>query len=262
MKRLVLLAVIGIVASGTSACRSSQVRVQPEATQYAARSNLIPTFTPLPPSTSTLTPIPSATPRQAYVTPTPDQFEAAGLPVRLEVPAIGVDALVEHVGRLPEGKVDVPRVPADVAWFNESALPGQQSEKTSIISGHLDSPAGAAVFYQLRMLVPGDEMVVTYTNGDRYVFVVDEKERYYFDQPPYQKLYGDGESVGRRLNLITCDGAWDRGSANYQQRLVVYTTLKGEGERLAATGDDTSSVSPEDGSATDTAEEGDTADDA
>ena len=28
------------------------------------------------------------------------------------------------------------------------------------------------------------------------------------------------------LNLITCDGAWDTGAANYEQRLVVYARLK------------------------------------
>lgn len=227
MLQMAALAFIAVAA--LSGCRPGTMRLAPEPNQIAVRPYLIPTFTPLPPATATLTPFPSATPYMPYATPTPDRFERAGLPVRLEIPAIGVSALVEHVGRLPNGHMDVPRVPEDVAWFDESALPGQHTTSTSIISGHLDSPAGPAVFYRLRMLVPGDEMVVTYASGDSYVFVVEEKERYYHDQPPYQKLYGDGETVGRRLNLITCDGAWDRGSANYQQRLVVYTHMREDG---------------------------------
>ncbi len=185
-----------------------------------------PTFTPLPPATATLTPLPTAVATELAPSPTPDQFEAAGLPVRLEIPAIGVDAVVEHVGRQPAGEMDVPHVPSHVAWFNESALPGQYSHKTAIITGHLDSPAGPAVFFSLRKLVIGDELVVTYANGDRYTFVVIEKERYQHDQLPSQKLFGDGETRGRRLNLVTCDGAWDRGQANYSQRLVVYTRLR------------------------------------
>jgi sortase (surface protein transpeptidase) len=220
-------------ALAISACQSDRVAVSREPDGPPARSQLVPTFTPLPPATATITPLPTAAPTESYITPTPDQFQAAGLPVRIEIPAIKVDAVVEHVGRLPSGQMDVPHVPADVAWFNESALPGQDLTKTSVINGHLDSPYGPAVFFALRKLVAGDELVVTYSNGDRYVFVVTEKERYPYDQAPLQKLYGDGETTGRRLNLITCDGAWDRGQANYQQRLVVYTRLVGEGRAPA-----------------------------
>jgi sortase (surface protein transpeptidase) len=159
-----------------------------------------------------------------YATPTPDEFEAAGLPVRLEIPAIGVDAAVEHRGRSPDGKMDDPELPADVAWFNESARPGQPG-KPAVISGHLDSRSGPAVFWDLRKLVPGDELTVTYANGARYLFVVEDKERYLTDHVPAQKLMG--RNPRRMLNLITCDGAWNRGAASYDQRLAVYTAYRG-----------------------------------
>jgi LPXTG-site transpeptidase (sortase) family protein len=120
--------------------------------------------------------------------------------------------------------MDVPKVPANVAWFNESALPGQDAGRAAVIAGHLDSPAGRAVFFDLRKLVLGDELAVTYANGDRYVFRVTKKERYVFDQMPLDKIFGSNpEPV---LNLITCDGAWDRGRANYQQRLVIYSRFR------------------------------------
>jgi len=223
MKALALLTLVCALAS-TTACQTG-IDVEPESSDVPARLALIPTFTPLPPATATITPLPSATATEPYMTPTPDPFEAAGPPVRLEIPAIGVDAPMEHVGRLPKGEMDVPQIPGDVAWFNESALPGQAG-KPAVIAGHLDSPAGPAVFYELRLLVPGDEMAVTYANGDRHVFVVEDKERYAFEAAPLQKIYG--QNPGRMMNLITCDGAWDGGSANYQQRLVVYTRYKGQ----------------------------------
>jgi sortase (surface protein transpeptidase) len=221
--RLALPAALAL-AGLASACLD---RPAPEP-EGMARLALVPTYTALAPATATLTPVPSGTPTAPYATPTPDEFEAAGLPVRLEIPAIGVDAPVEHVGRMPNNQIDVPKLPADVAWFDESALPGQ-SGKTSIIVGHLDSPAGPAVFWDLRRLVPGDELTVTYANGARYVFTVEDKERYYSEQLPRDKLLG--RSARRVLNLITCDGAWDRGVASYSQRLAVYTAYKG---RLAA----------------------------
>lgn len=190
-----------------------------------ARAELVPTYTALPAATSTLTPFPSSTPTAPYRTPTPDAYEAAGLPVRLEIPAIGVDAVIEKVGRDAQGAVDVPKIAANVAWFTESALPGQAG-RASIVVGHLDDPYGPAVFYDLRRLLPGDELAVTYENGDRVVFVVESKERYQHDVVPTQRLYG--ATANARLNLVTCDGAWDAGQANYQQRLVVYTHRKSD----------------------------------
>lgn len=206
-----------------AACDTAGADVLPETTTKWARAELEPTYTPLPESTATLTPPPTPTPDAPYQTPTPDQFQAAGLPVRLRIPAVGIDAVIERVGRDPEGKVDVPKISRNVAWFTESALPGQAG-KTSVVSGHLDDPYGPAVFYKLRMLVPGDEVEVTYDNGTRFVFVVEAKERYAFDRAPVQKVFG--QTSRRMLNLITCDGAWNSGQANYNQRLVVYSRLK------------------------------------
>jgi hypothetical protein len=37
-----------------------------------------------------------------------------------------------------------------------------------------------------------------------------------------------GSSLTPDLNLITCDGAWNRGQATYSDRLVVFTTLMPE----------------------------------
>ena len=206
---------------GAAGCARTAVGDEPD---LVARAVLVPTFTALPPATDTPSPMPSATPTVPYMTPTPDQFERAGLPVRMEIPAIGVDAAMEHVGLTSEGYMDVPKIPADVAWYDRGPLPGQVGN--SVVNGHLDSATAPAVFYELRMLIPGDEIVVTYESGERYVFVVEDKERYYFDSAPMEQIAG--RTTGRHLNLITCDGAWDKGSANYQQRLVVYTRLVNE----------------------------------
>lgn len=220
-RRLGAAALLLLTGAGLSACGRSGLVAEP--VYPGIEAQLVPTFTALPAPSATITPLPSATPTEAYRTPTPDLFQAAGRPVLLEIPAIDVRATIEEVGLLPNGEVDVPRVAMNVAWFRDSALPGQKG-KPSVIDGHLDSPTGPAVFYKLRFLIPGDEMVVTYENGDRYVFVVEDKERYRHLQAPLAKIFG--RNPGRMLNLITCDGAWDTGAANYEQRLVVYSRLK------------------------------------
>ncbi len=200
-------------------CGGVSIEDEPD---IVARAGTVPTFTPLPPAGPTRTPIPRPSATVPYATATPDQYEAAGLPMRLEIPAIGVDAAIEHVGVNSLNQMDVPKIPANVAWYDRGPLPGQRG--SAVINGHLDTATSPAVFFELRNLIAGDEMVITYANNDRYVFVVTAKHRYYFDEAPMDQILS--ASAGRSLNLITCDGAWDGGSANYQQRLVVYSRLK------------------------------------
>src|SRR5690348_15382799 len=41
----------------------------------------------------------------------------AGLPVRIKIPAIGVDAAIEYVGLTPDGLMDVPKKWENTAWY-------------------------------------------------------------------------------------------------------------------------------------------------
>ncbi len=181
-----------------------------------------PTATPEPPTatptaTRTLTPtftvttVPSLTP-----TPTP----TPGLPVRLRIPAIGVDAFVEPVGLTEDQAMDVPSRWEDVAWFKLGYRPGMTGN--AVIAGHLDTNTGApAVFWDLNKLQPGDEVIVVGDDGVERVFVVEGAEVYPYDQAPVQRIFGPADRP--QLNLITCNGAWDREVRNYSHRLVVYT---------------------------------------
>jgi sortase (surface protein transpeptidase) len=218
-RTIALLLVLAAAPAALNSCTG--VRVEDES-DVVVRAELQPTFTPLPPPLPTRTSLPPAEATVPYDIPTPDQFQSAGLPVRLQIPAIGVDAAIEHVGLNESSQIDTPNISANVAWYEGSALPGQRGN--SVFSGHLDTAASPAVFYELRKLIEGDEMVVTYSNNDRYVFVVEDKERYFFDQAPMDKILW--RTAGRKLNLYTCDGAWDGANANYEQRLVVYTRLR------------------------------------
>jgi hypothetical protein len=98
-----------------------------------------------------------------------------------------------------------------------------------VIAGHLDSNTGGpAVFWDLDKLLPGDEVSVTYENGDRYTFAVQGSSTYPYDAdgPLVAAIFGT--SLTPDLNLITCDGAWQHGQATYSHRLVVFTTLQPE----------------------------------
>ena len=144
----------------------------------------------------------------------------SGLPVRLKIPSINVDAPVEYVGLAPNGAMDVPKERANVAWFNLGQRPGENG--SAVIAGHYGWKNGkASVFDNLYKLRKGDKL---YIEDDKRVivsFVVRETRRY-DPNADASDVFGsnDGKS---HLNLITCEGVWDRVSKTYSKRLVIFT---------------------------------------
>jgi LPXTG-site transpeptidase (sortase) family protein len=144
------------------------------------------------------------------------------LPAELVIPAIHVDAPVEHVGTTPDGAMDVPRQWNDVAWFDQGYKPGEPG--SAVIAGHLDSTTDRAVFWDLHKLVPGDEVDVRAQDGSRLIFQVSEVTAYPYNAAPLQRIFG--AAAQPMLNLVTCSGTWNRATSNYDHRLVVYTKLR------------------------------------
>ena len=144
-------------------------------------------------------------------------------PSKLTIEKIGVEASVESVGMNSKGEMDVPKNDYNVAWYNLGYRPGEQG--SAVMAGHFDTRSGGpAVFYKLAQLQQGDEISVTYPNGQEYTFTVTESSRYPFNNFPLQRVFNTkGQPT---LNLITCDGVFDSSARNYSERLVVYAQLK------------------------------------
>lgn len=142
-------------------------------------------------------------------------------PLRLQIPAIGVDTDIEWVGVDDEGNMDVPSTYESTAWYQRGPRPGMVGN--SVIAGHLDSKTGPAVFYRLGDLQPGDEIIVITHDGEELRFAVDGAQRFESATAPVADIFG--ASSGRHLNLITCEGNFDTNAGQYDERLVVFTTL-------------------------------------
>jgi len=150
-------------------------------------------------------------------------YEREGIvPHRIEIPAIGVDATIEHVGLLPSGQMDEPSEMDDVAWYEGGYMPGEQG--SSVLAGHVDSRTGPAIFFDLHKLEQGDEIIVTDEDGVEKVFVVQKSEAYDRNDAPLQQIFG--YSYRSQLNLITCTGEFNTEAGTHDERLVVYTVLK------------------------------------
>ncbi len=143
-------------------------------------------------------------------------------PSRLQIPAIAVDAPIDSYGLLENGEMDVPNDIVSTGWYKNGYMPGEPGN--SVIAGHVDGKNGPAVFYDIGKLKQGDEVIVTGENGAELTFVVERLEIYPFDDSPIREIFGF--SNGSHLNLITCTGEYNKGGSYYEDRLVVYTTLK------------------------------------
>lgn len=143
-------------------------------------------------------------------------------PVRLAIPALGLEAPVEAVAMDSEGRMATAQGEHDVAWYELGAKPGEAGK--AVIDGHLDTPYGPSVFWNLSSLKPGDEIHVTGTDGSVRTFIVDRKQAFPDASFPMTEVFGP--DPGKKLNLITCTGTWDRVAKNYSHRLVVFSTLK------------------------------------
>ncbi len=142
------------------------------------------------------------------------------LPVRLLIPAIGVDAPVQHVGLADDGAMAVPTNFTDVGWYKEGVRPGMRG--SAVITGHLNGKGvPEAVFYKLGSLKVGDEVVVMSEERVEDIFVVVRVETYAYDEPTTEVFVGDDEVA--RLNLITCGGTWLPDIKLYSERTVVFT---------------------------------------
>jgi LPXTG-site transpeptidase (sortase) family protein len=157
------------------------------------------------------------------VSPTPT-LSPVIYPERLIIPRLAIDAPVDPVGRTGSDHMDVPKDAAHVGWYSLGPTPSVRGN--AVMTGHYDTPSGRpAVFYRLNQLAKGDTVIVVLKNGSRHEFVVTHK-----DLIPYQSFPSDyvfATKYGINLNLITCNGIWDREEKIYDQRLVIYATLKG-----------------------------------
>jgi Sortase domain len=146
------------------------------------------------------------------------------VPVSVDIPAIGVNSKVLHLGVSVDGMIQVPSLytqASDAAWYKYSATPGQIG--ASVIEGHVDTYQGPAVFFRLGALRPGDRVDVKLADGITAVFRVTGTREYLKSNFPAKTIYGATDYAA--LRLITCGGAFDYATHHYLSSTVVFASL-------------------------------------
>ena len=130
-------------------------------------------------------------------------------PVRVRIPSIGVDSPLVRLGVDGAGALVPPDDFGRAGWFPHGPVPGDVGP--AVIAGHVDSYGGPAVFFRLRELAAGDEVLVDRADGTTVRFTVTAAHRYPKDDFPTEEVYGPTPRA--ELRLITCGGAFDRSRA-------------------------------------------------
>ncbi|GAB3167774.1 class F sortase [Amycolatopsis stemonae] len=169
-------------------------------------------------------PAPTATATTTSATgPKPLPAAPAVHPVRLRIPAIGVDAAaLVGLGLGADHQLEAPERFEDVGWYAAGPVPGDPGP--AVIAAHVDSRSGPAPFFRLRDLRDGDQVFVTRSDGGETRFVVDGVQRYPKNAFPTDAVYGP--APGSALRLITCGGSFDAAKRSYRDNIVVYASTR------------------------------------
>ncbi len=146
----------------------------------------------------------------------------AGVPIRIKIPQLNVDAPVIPVGLTASGAMDAPHTITEVGWYSGSVRPGMIG--TAVMDGHVAQIRGGiatqpGVFSRLNELHVGDVFQIVDDRGETISFVV--RESRLFDPSSDTTALFTSADGKAHLNIITCDGSWDPIAASFSQRLVI-----------------------------------------
>lgn len=192
-----------------------------------------PTGTPGPTATATATPTTTAkttarTTAKTRATPKPTAAPGPALPapldtsapVRVVIPAIGVDRRPISLGLTKGNELQTPTNAHDLGWWNGGPTPG--SIGAAVIAGHV-SYNMPGVFYRLATLHRGDRVEVARKDGTTAIFTVSGVKQYPKDRFPTQDVYGFVDRAA--LRLITCGGTFDPKTRHFEENIVVYADM-------------------------------------
>ncbi|GAB2697000.1 class F sortase [Kitasatospora kifunensis] len=213
-RRSVLFAALGACLLGLFMIRHSGSPPPP-----APQARAVAIASPNAAASPSTAPSPSATRRPPAIV-VPDAH-----PIRLSIPAIGVNAPFTGLSLDPTGVLNVP--PASdtnlVGWYQAGTVPGNKG--TAIVLGHVDTKAAPAVFWSLSTLTKGATVDIARDDKVTATFTVDSVEVFPKDQFPDDRVYGKAPDA--QLRLITCGGAYDHARADYTANVVVFAHLSG-----------------------------------
>jgi LPXTG-site transpeptidase (sortase) family protein len=141
-------------------------------------------------------------------------------PVRIVIPALDVDAKMVAVGLVNGTDMEVPKV-GIVGWCDLGPAPGESGP--SVLVSHVSWNGTKGVFYKLKELEPGDQVLVYDASGDHAIFEVDSTETILKSDLPTDRIWNETDQAV--IRLVTCGGKYDSKTGHYLSNVIVYGHL-------------------------------------
>jgi LPXTG-site transpeptidase (sortase) family protein len=163
----------------------------------------------------------SKRPPQAVI----DNYSVApDLPKYISIPAINVSKTrIIQLGLMKNNEIATPNNIFDTGWYADSAKPGQAG--AMFVYGHVSNWTANGVFYNLKQLQPGDKITITRGDNKIFTYQINALKLYPYDKVDMSKVLAPVDASRPGLNLMTCTGHVIKGTSEFSQRLVVFTSL-------------------------------------
>jgi sortase (surface protein transpeptidase) len=138
----------------------------------------------------------------------------------LKIPKLGVNARVMQVGVTKTGALGTPSNVYDTAWYTGSAKPGQPG--ATLIDGHVSSWTTRGVFYGIKTLIDGDMIQIVRGDGAILNYQVVKTQVYGASSVDMQAAVTPITPGKSGLNLITCTGQVEKGTSEFNERVIVF----------------------------------------
>jgi LPXTG-site transpeptidase (sortase) family protein len=144
----------------------------------------------------------------------------ASTPTEISIPKIGAKSTLVALGLNPDQTIEVPPVskPMQAGWYTKAPTPGEVGP--AVIVGHVDGNKQPGIFYRLKEMAAGDEILVSRQDGTTARFLVSEVKQVAKKEFPTDMVYGD--TTDAELRLITCGGQFDHDAHSYVDNIVVF----------------------------------------
>jgi sortase (surface protein transpeptidase) len=156
----------------------------------------------------------------------PRDYRPTAVPVRLQIPRIGVDTALQRLGKGANGTVQTPGGAHkwdQAGWYDGEGGTRPGDPGSAVILGHVDSTSGPAVFYRVRELRRGDQIKVTTADGTVFRFAVDRVEQFPKSRFPTADVYYP--TLKPKLRLVTCGGSFDFKIGHYRSNVIAFASL-------------------------------------
>jgi sortase (surface protein transpeptidase) len=138
----------------------------------------------------------------------------------VSMPTLGVTAPIVRVGVDPQSHMVVPGNARDVAWLDQSGIPGRTNNV--VLAGHIAISGVSGSFVHIGDLKPRQDVLVK-MNGTTWHYKVVWNCAFKRDSELATQIMG--HTVVPSVTLISCGGGWDAAARTHTQRLVVRAEL-------------------------------------